>query len=124
MDVYGQFLYSEPKTNTRYFDFANGNFALLSALLLYTGQFNLGSSAATAPHVLGNAGFEIRPFRRLRIIESFTTNRYHDSGFGALTEQILLSPGVNGPTLISALNSPQVVNDNQQQIEAIYEPST
>ena len=121
LDLYGQFLYSEPKTDTRYFDNASGNFALLSSLLLYSGQYNLGTSAATAPHILGNAGFEIRPFRRLRIIDSLTTDRYHDTGFGALTEQILLSPGASGPSLISALNTRQAVNSSQQQIEAIYE---
>ncbi len=76
MNLYGQFLYSNPKTDTRYFDLANGNFALLSSLLLYSGQYNMGTSAASAPHTLANAGVEIRPFRRLRIIESFTTNRY------------------------------------------------
>ena len=88
MDLYGQFLYSEPKTDARYFDLATGNFALLSSLLLYSGQYNIGTSAANAPHTLVNAGVEIRPFRRLRIIESFTTDRYHDTGVGALTQQI------------------------------------
>ena len=60
--------------------YRTGNFALLSSLLLYSGEYNLGTSAASAPHTLGNAGVEIRPFRRLRIIESFTTNRYNATG--------------------------------------------
>ena len=50
MNLYGQFLYSESKTDARYFDIATGNFALLSSLLLYSGQYNLGTSAASAPH--------------------------------------------------------------------------
>ena len=118
--LYGQFLWSEPKTDTRYFDVATGNFALLSSLLLYPGQFNLVSSNANAPHVLGNAGMEIRPFRRLRVISSYTTNRYHDAGFGLLTEQILLTPS-SGPAILQALNTRQVVNDSREQVEAIYD---
>ena len=63
----------------------------------------------------------MRPFRHLRIIDSFTTNRYHDTGFGALTEQILLSPTVARTDSVYGAEQPQVVNYNQQQVEAIYE---
>jgi hypothetical protein len=62
----------------------------------------------------------VRPFRRLRIIDSFTTNRYHDAAFGVLTEQILLTP-TSGPAIVEALNTRQVVNYNQEQVEAIFE---
>jgi hypothetical protein len=121
MDVYGQFLYSNPGTNSRYFDNATGNFALLSALLLYSGQYDISSGAANASHTLSNVGVEIRPFRRLRIIDSFTSNRYDATGIGALTEQLILSPGVSGPTLITALSTPQQVTNNTEQVEAIYD---
>jgi hypothetical protein len=121
LDVYGQFLYSRPTTNSRYFDVATGNFALLSSLLIYNGQYDISNGAANASHILGNAGVEARPFRRLRIINSFTSNRFDATGIGALTEQILLSPGVSGPTLFTALTTPQRVTINTEQIEAIYE---
>ncbi len=124
IDLSGQFLFSQPKTDARYFDIAKGNFALLSSLLLYSGQFNLGSSSASATHTLGTAGVEIRPFRRLRIIDTFSSNRYDDTGIGALTEQLLLSPTLSGPSLIAALNTPQVVNNNREQIEGIFEASS
>jgi hypothetical protein len=123
LDIYGQFLYSRPSTNTRYFDLATGNFALLSALLLYTGQFDIASGAANATHTLSNAGVEVRPFRRMRIISSFTSNRYDTTGVGVLTEQTLITPGVDGPTLISALSTPQRVTNNTEQVEAIYDLS-
>jgi hypothetical protein len=116
----GQFLWSQPNTDARYFDSATGNFALVSALLLYGGQFNLATSNANAPHVLANAAGEIRPWRRLRIINSWTTNRYHQAGFAALAEQILVTP-TSGPAILQALNTRQVVNDNREQIEAIVD---
>ena len=62
----GQFLYSKPNTNARYFDNATGNFALLSAVLLYSGQFDMGVEPRPrrARHIrLSNAGVEIRPCR-------------------------------------------------------------
>src|SRR5262249_5325227 len=93
LDLSGQFLWSDPKTTARYFDVTTGNYALVSSLLLYGGQFDLSSSSANAPHILANAGVELRPWRRLRIINSWITNRYHDAGFGLLTEQLLIAPG-------------------------------
>ena len=120
INLYGQFLWSEPKTDARYFDNATGNFALLNALLLYPAQFDMANSNAVAPHVLGNGGLEIRPFRRLRIIDSVTINHYHDAGFGMLNEQILVTPG-NGPAFLDLLNTRQVVNYNQQQVEALVD---
>jgi hypothetical protein len=122
LDLSGQFLWSEPKTDARYFDVATGNFVLISQLLLYGSQFDLSSSNANAPHVLANAGIELRPWTRLRIIDSWMTNRYHDAGFGALQEQLLVSPG-NGPAFADILNTRQVVNYNQEQVEAIFDVS-
>jgi hypothetical protein len=121
MNLYGQYLRSDVKSDVRYFDIASGNFALLSSLLLYSREYNLGTSAASAPHTLVNAGAEIRPFRRLRIVESFTTNRYNATGAATLTEQLLFTPGTTYPGLVSALSSPQAVNDNRQQLEAILD---
>ncbi len=121
LDVNGQFLYSQPKTDTRYFDIATGNFALLSALLLYSGQYDIGTGAASGNHRLANAGVEIRPFKRLRIIDSFSSNRYDQTGVGALTEQILLTPGSTFPALVSVLGTRQIVTNNREQVEAILD---
>jgi hypothetical protein len=121
LDLNGQFLYSEPKTDARYFDTATGNFALLSSLLLYSGQYNIGSSSSNAKHTLVSAGAEIRPFKRLKIVDTFSTDRYNQTGAGALTEQILISKGATFPALVSALSTPQDVTYNRQQVEAILD---
>jgi len=121
MDLYGQYLYSSPRSDTRYFDSATGNFALLSSLLIYSGEYSVGNSAASAPHTLANGGVEIRPFKRLRIIDSYTTNRDRNTNIGALTEQILLTPGATLPALTSALSIPQSVNYNQEQVDVILD---
>src|SRR5271157_2564972 len=107
LNLYGQFLFSEPTIDVHYTDSATGNFALLSSLLFYSAQQNLGTGAANQPHTSGNAGFELRPFRRLRIVESWMTDRYHDAASPATAEQILLTPTMLGPNLITAANYSQ-----------------
>ena len=59
--------------------------------------------------------------RNLRILQSWMTNREHTTGFGALTEQILLSPTLSGPTLADALSTKQVVNYNRYQLDGIWD---
>ena len=121
IDVYGQFLYSQPKTDVNFSEIATGNFVNLATLLFYTGQITLGTGAANQPHTTGNIGFELRPFRRLRIVESLMTDRYHDAASPVVAEQLLLTPTTAGPNTITALNFTQFVNYNQQEVNAIYE---
>ncbi len=119
LDIYGQFLFSEPKTTVHYTDLAYGNFAEISQLLFYSGQENIGTGTANQPHTTANIGFEVRPFRRLRIIESLTTDRSHDAASPFVTEQILAQPLTQ--SIVTALNYGQVVNYNQQQVDVLYE---
>ncbi|HEV3330208.1 MAG TPA: hypothetical protein VG096_04460 [Bryobacteraceae bacterium] len=112
----GQFLYSQPKTDVHYTDAATGNFVALASLLPFTGLTDLATGSAKQPHVTGNAGFEMRPFRKLRIVESWMTDRYHDASFGLLVAQF-----VPATTQQTALPEEQVVNYNQQEIDAIYD---
>ena len=123
IDLYGQFLYSNPKTDARYFDTANGSLGMLSPLLLYSGQYDLSASSASQPHIIANAGLEIRPLKGLRVLQSWSSNRQHTAGFGDLTQQILVSPSISGPTLAAALNTRQVINDDRYQIEGIWDLS-
>jgi len=121
IDLFGQFVFSEPKTTVNYFDSANGNFVLLSSLLFYSGQQNLGTGAANQPHTTASAGFEIRPLRRVRIIDSWMTDRYHDAASPFVTQFYTVTPATLGPIApaVTALNYTQVVNYNQEQVDVI-----
>ncbi|HEY2013499.1 MAG TPA: hypothetical protein VGH38_08365 [Bryobacteraceae bacterium] len=120
MSVFGQFLFSEPKTDVRYTDLASGNFATVSALLFYSNQLNLASGTANQPHVTGNFGWEGR-FRRLRVDYNFLTDRYHDAASPLLLQQIYLTPKTLGPTTVTGLNYSQAVNFNQSQVDVFYD---
>jgi hypothetical protein len=120
LTVSGQFLFSQPETSARYSDAATGNFVVLSQVLFYNSQTDFATSSAKQPHVVSNLGFEARPFHRLRIIESWMTDRYHDAGFGGFTQQILTPASAAGSTSTS-LPTLQVVNYNQNQVDALFD---
>ena len=129
LNLYGQFLYSEPKVDVHYTDLAKGNFALLSQLLFYSSQTDLGTGAANQPHTSANFGFELRPFRRLRIVESWMTDRYHDTASPVagppLTAVLSTSPPALTSLGLGFLDTPpnytQVVNYNQQQTDVLFD---
>ena len=87
IDIYGQFLYSDPKTTVNFNEAAAGNFLLISQLLFYSSQQTIGTGAANQPHTTGTAGFELRPLKRMRIFESWMTDRYHDAAYPAFCDR-------------------------------------
>ena len=117
LDLYGQFLYSDPKTTVNFNELAGGNFLNITQLLFYSSQQTIGTGAANQPHTTGNAGFELRPFRHLRIVQNWITDRYHDSAFGMLN----VTPAAALGSGISTFNPLQVVNYNQEEINALYD---
>jgi hypothetical protein len=123
MDVYGQFLYSQPKTNVNYQQYDNGNLVIESQLLFYTSQQYLVTAAAESPHTTGSFGAEIRPYRHVRIVESWITDRLHDNG-SANTNQTLASEGVLSAQMAALLTSSLVTNYNQQELDLFYDPTS
>jgi hypothetical protein len=122
LDIYGQFLYSEPKVDVHYSNIANGNFVNLATLLVYSTQSDLGTGASNQPHVTANVGFEMRPFRRLRIIEAWMTDRMHDAASPYVLEDLYLqNPQTLASSTVNALNYAQVVNYNQNQLDIMYD---
>ncbi len=82
--MYGQFLYSQPQSNVNYQQFDTGNQVLLANVLFYTGEQSIITSLSKMPHTSGSLGAEIRPFRKLRVIPSWLTDRMHSNGSSAI----------------------------------------
>jgi hypothetical protein len=120
VDVSGQFLYSRPETNVNYTQFDTGNLVLQSALLFYTGEQALGFAVGKQPHTTGSLGFELRPLKRVRILESWMTDRMHTSAAGLVTDMIL-GPFFAGPATSTPLASLLVMNYNQEQTDVLLE---
>jgi len=120
LDVSGQFLYSLPNTNVNYTQFDTGNLVLLQQLLFYTGEQALGFAEGKQPHTTGNLGFEVRPFKRLRIVQSWMTDRLHTAAAGLVTDMIV-EPPASAETISTALESLLVMNYNQEETDALVD---
>jgi hypothetical protein len=118
INVFGQFLYSRPNTTVNYSQFNTGQFVNLATLLLYTSEFDLVNAAAKQPHTSGTFGFELRPVKRLRVIESWMTDRLHDASFAAQTQQIL-NPAMAAQ--LTDFNDRLVMNYSQEQVDVLFD---
>jgi len=122
LNLYGQFLYSQPKSDVNYQQNVTGNLLLLNPLLFYTSQAYLLSAAAKLPHTTGSLSAEERPLQRLRIVESWLTDRLHNAG-SATSNQ--LSVNSTTPDQITALlNSALVNNYNHAEIELFLDATS
>ncbi len=122
LDLYGQFLYSIPNTTVNYQQTDTGNLYLQSQVLFYTSQQYLVTAASKLPHTSGSFGAEVRPLRRVRIVESWLTDRLHNSGSAAST-QTLSNAGAS-EQMAALLASSLVTNYNQEEINLIVDATS
>ena len=85
LDLYGQFLYSRSGNDIHYQEFAAGSLATVNPLQFFTRQQYLLSAEAKLPHTSASAGAEIRPWRRLRVLPSWLTDRLESNSLSLLT---------------------------------------
>jgi hypothetical protein len=122
LDIYGQFLYSQPNSNVHYQQTDAGNLYLQSQILFYSSEQQVINAAAEQPHTTANLGAEVRPFKRLRIVESWITDRLHDAG-SAASMQTLISLGASIP-LTSLIASTLVSNYSQEAIDVFFDATS
>lgn len=114
IDVTGMFLYSRPRTDVQYSQFNIGNFVDLPTLQFFNSQTELATGNSSQPHSSGNINLEVRPMRRVRILESWMTDRYSTDSAIALSNLTNLRPQA-----ISTIGSDRLsVNYNRQQVQA------
>jgi hypothetical protein len=116
IDLFGQFLYSRPDTNVNYAQYNAGQFYNLDAMLFFTSELDLLNATAKLPHTSGTFGFELRPMRRVRVIESISTDRLHDASSASLTQNAITPPVA---PQIADFTDRLVWNYNQQQIDVL-----
>lgn len=118
----GQFLYSKPSLDVDYFQQNNGNFLLLETFQVFTGQLDRSLSEANRPRTSGSWTTEVRPAQRLRIVQSWFTDRFHIAG-GSFLASALEAPSLRFFQRETALSSRLVLNFNQHQVDAIVDVS-
>jgi len=117
MNVYGQFLYSQPKTDVTYSEIATGRLYDSAGATFFPGLYNLAAGTAIQPHVSGNVGVELH-WNRFRVFESLTTDRQHDSAFGLFSPQVFQS-FLTSPSSSTAPR--QVVRYNQVETNILFD---
>jgi hypothetical protein len=120
VDLSGQFLYSRPHSHTFFSQRNTGNFYSFSALQFYTSQLEALEAQARQPHSSGNFTAELRPFRRLRVVESWMTDRLHNASSAFLTDQLLVSGSPLSPEKVFS-SERLVLNYNQQEVQLFFD---
>ncbi|GIU75513.1 MAG: hypothetical protein KatS3mg004_2600 [Bryobacteraceae bacterium] len=123
LDLSGSFIRSRPKTYSELNQLVRGkvvdpNDPLL--VLLGTTDYFFGN--ATMPHISGSAAAEARLGSRIRIRESWETDRFHTTGINTLRSLQLLSPTATAALTLTDGERLEV-NRHRQQIEAIWDVS-
>jgi hypothetical protein len=119
LDLYGQFLFSQPDSSVNYRENATGNLYLQSQVLFYQSEQYLVSAAAKLPHTTASLGAEVRPHERVRITQSWLTDRMHNAGNSSSLQTIV---PVSGPQQIAqSLASSLVSNYNQSETNVFFD---
>jgi hypothetical protein len=123
----GQFSFSQPSLNLVYGESAAGNLLLESQLLAYSGESATATGQVLKPHPSGTIGMDWRLFRKLRILQSFYTDRFHVSSDAVFVQTLTGVTGVlgGGPQAnysTSTANSDLLISVyNRYQGEAFYD---
>jgi hypothetical protein len=119
-DLAGQFQFSQPESKTRYGQNNSGNFVSFTLLRFYSAELVSAEARAKQPHSSASFAAELRPFRRVRIVESWMTDRLHDAGAALLTDRLLAAEQVLDARTLGAAER-LVLNYNQQEISVLVE---
>lgn len=120
MSVTGQFIYAKPRTNINYTQASSGTFFLQDIFQFYSMGQDVLTGDAQMPHVTGSVTVELRPFRRLRIVEYWMTDRLHNASDALLAENLLLTAAT--PLSDQQLLSDRLqLNQNREEVDAYYD---
>ncbi|MEP6715807.1 MAG: hypothetical protein ABJC09_09535 [Terriglobia bacterium] len=119
-DIYAQFTYTTPHTTVNYTQYDTGSLVLLNQVLFFSGQQYLVNATASFPHTTANAGWEIRPYRRVRILQSFQTDRMTNTGSAAQADTLLAGTATVSQTAL-ALASTLGMDSSQVDISILFD---
>ena len=122
LDLYGQFLYSNPETTANYSRNATGTlYAGDPFFAFYTRNQDMLYGNAGQPHTSGYTGGEIRLGGNVRVRQTWSTDRYHTSSFANLTS--LYSTSSTSQTVTSTEPDRMVVNNSYSLTEGLWDVS-
>ena len=119
MSVTGEFIYAKPSTDINYTEASTGTFYLQRILQFYNSGQDILMGDADMPHLTGSLTVELRPLRRLRVVEYWMTDRFHNASDALLVQNLLLA----GAPLTDQqlLNDRMNLNTNRNEVDAYYD---
>lgn len=114
----GQFLFSQPKLDVNHDLAAAGSFVSLGNLSPFGSVVEQNLADANRPHSSASWNTEFRPHSRLRIVQSWFTDRYHVSSGSTLTQAL----NASNPSAFAAVNT-LAFNYSRHQVDAIFDVS-
>ncbi len=117
--VSGQFLYSNPNTSATYTSTAAGNLFSEDAFAFYNMGQDMATSDEQMPHTTGAFTVELRPLKKLRLVEYWSTDRLHNASDTLLIESLMSagSPFSTTNPTADRLN----LNYNEQEFDAYFD---
>ncbi|MCS7316605.1 MAG: hypothetical protein RMI94_15805, partial [Bryobacterales bacterium] len=120
-ELAGQFQFSQPDSKTRYEQNNSGNFVSFALLRFYSAELVSAEARARQPHTSASFAAELRPVRRVRIVEHWLTDRLHNAGSALLAERLLAgNQTLDARTLAAAERL--ALNYHQQELAVVVEP--
>ena len=119
LDLSAAFTYTNPNADVAYENRSQGTFVIPRTLLDASGGLDRFSGTARMPRPSGSASIEVQPWSRVRVIESYLTDRFHNSASAQLLETYLT--GVSTTSFASAAVGRLVTNNSRQQLDAFFD---
>jgi hypothetical protein len=116
LDLSAEFYFSQPKSDVSFQENARGTILWLDSLRFVNGQQSLATGYANQPRTAGGLTLEVRPTRKLRIVDAWQIEQTHNAGSLALAT-----------TLDGRAQRPLNFNDrliwkqNEQRLQAFYD---
>lgn len=121
VDISASFLYSQPHTDIHFTQSDTGNLFNSDLVAFFNAELLSGTGTAKQPNPSANVSVTLRPFGdRLRILESWTTDRMHTTGSIFLLDQFLAT-GLPPSPLNIADATQFVANYNQQELNLLFD---
>ncbi len=116
----GTFLFSQPETDINFTETARG-LVVGGGTSLAAAELLLAAGRAIQPHPSGNVTLELRPINRLRIFDSFLTDRFHSIGNTLSTANLFSSAGSVQQQVVAPEFDRLIQNWNQHEINVLFD---
>jgi hypothetical protein len=120
--ISGQFVYAKPQVDVNYSESSTGNFYYAALAQFYSTGQDVITGRAQMPHPSGNVNLELRPWKRVRILEFWLTDRLHNAASDLLAQSLLFPAGLLNPSSIATARLEE--NYNRQEVDVFFDATS